>query len=419
MNFFDRIFGKQEAEKKSEKRIALTEVIKLLENKRNERSEKSRKEAKPIMEKISFALFEIREIAKGMKEKEISENIPQRARKIILMSAPQFVQSLTESVSFDYKTDIATFQKNLDLCLDKVGKLLVGKGRYLPIAFSDEIERIGKRANEVLNYRDELRKRTPKDEKLENAASEYEKIRNHFEKLKELEKNRETANAILEEIKKEKPSLEKNLDEMEKSSELKEFLHCEDELKKLQSETEEIRNKVNNYLSPLQRPLKKFEKLSESSGNKQKEVKSYIENPVEGFFSDEIFEIGNILRDLNSATLSKKLDLKPQEEKKVSSAFENLEEIKKIRKRYEEITSEEKNIKEKLANAKVVKEKNEILKSIEKLNRDIMIQESEIKKINANISEMKEDIMQEKKVLEDFLGEIEGKDISVVVNFQV
>ena len=419
MNFFDKLFGKQEVEKKDEKTLEFSKLAAWLEKERKERSEKSYKETKPIVKKISSALSEIKEIAEGMKENEISGDIPQRARKVILVSAPMFVQSLTDSVSFDYKTDIVTFQKTLDLCLDKIGKLLVGKGRYLPIAFSDEIERIGKRANDVLNYRDELRKRIPKDEKRENVMNVYGRINGYFEKLRELEKNLKKTNANLEELKKEKPSLEKNLRAIEKSNELREFLNGEEDLKRLKSETDEIRNKVNNYLSPLQRPLKKFEKFSEESEKDCKEIDRYIETPVEEFFLDENFSIEDILGELNEAILLKKIELKPQEEKKVFYAFENLEELKKLGERYKEIMSDEKNKKTELTNSGIANEKNEILKEIESVNKNIEVHENELNKIKTNISELKENILQEKKVLEEFIGEIEGSEISITVDFQV
>ena len=71
IDFFDKLFGNKEVEKKRGRTLGLNEVIGLLEKEREERSEKSRKEAKPIIEKISFALFEIRTIAEGMKEKKL------------------------------------------------------------------------------------------------------------------------------------------------------------------------------------------------------------------------------------------------------------------------------------------------------------------------------------------------------------
>ncbi|MEM4347111.1 MAG: hypothetical protein QW802_00805 [Candidatus Altiarchaeota archaeon] len=423
MGIFNGFFGKKDKEEKVRREnLTLSEIPIFLEKKQRERSREKYKIAKPIVDKISLALKDIKKIAEEINKKEIPKEIPERERKVIAISKPIFVKEILESVTINCNTnEIDKFKKEVDICVDRLGKLLFSKGRYLPIAFSDEIEKIGKKAKEILEYSAKLSNVLGKND--ENQINEimgyYTKIKKFLDDIEEMKQRRKNLREEIERMTKKKETLEKNLNEIESGNEFLEFLRKNEEMQKINSEIEGIRSKISESLTSLKRPLKKFKRfLAERIASDK--IDSYIENPVDAFILDENFEIFQILKSLKDEISAGKFILKQQEKRKIFIAYDNIYELKNLRAIFKEKISDLKTIKDEIESSEIIRRRNDITKEIELINKNIESYEQDITKCNERISELKKQILQEKKNLEYKLWALsknEKKEFSILIDF--
>jgi hypothetical protein len=432
-DFFSKILFSKIKEKKRDRKIErgrggrglkFSELESWLENKQVEKNEETYKKAKPLIKKVLNELKEVRDLTLELKRKEIPEDIPRRARKVILTSKPAFVNGILESIGNLEEGDeknVKKFQEHLQGSLDKIGKLLASKGRYLPIAFSEEMEKIGKKAKEILELNEDLQKiviSSDEDRNFNDSFIIYETIKEDLQKIKKLKEMREKDGEKLGEMRKENEVLKKKLDEIGESKEFEEFLEMEKKRDQLKEEREKIESELYNYLSPLKRPLKKFRKFTQDRGFSIKEINSWIKNPVEEFFSsspadNNVKSLSNILMEIRNAINAKKLSLKNQEISRVEKVITEFNKLKKLREKYLEIGSREKEIKEKLEKCTIKQEKEDIAKEIESMEREIRILEKEMEKTKSRRSELEKEIAKMKEELEEKVGEIEGKKILI------
>lgn len=421
-NFFDKFFMRRKEEKKKERiNLKFSELKDFLDKKENEKKREFYKESKPLTEKIFHCLKEIEKIVKELERKEISEEIPQRARKVIQISKPEFIEGVLSSIKFLKKEgrerDIEKFSKELGESLDKIGKLLISKGRYLPFAFSEEMEKFGKKSKELLNLSDELKKSffSTKDESTILFLQDYNKIESSLEKFKNFEITKKDLREKLSNLKIKKDELEKKYNELEKSEEFKEFLVDEKRIDALLEEQKKIEFELNNLLLPLKRPLKKFKKFLQKAEREDKRIDLYIQDSLNRFFESNGGEVFEILRELKSSIDSEEIKLKVQEENKVNIVLEEFERIKKLRGEYLKKNNEIEEIKKKVHSSKLIEYRKGITNEISTIDNEIKNSEEELEKIKIREKEMKEKILNLKKEFEEKLSIHEQKEVSISI----
>ncbi len=408
--FWDKFLGQgsKEKEKKLGK-IKFSQLKSWLEEKQSAKGKEVEKETQPLVDDILDLLEELRQVALEMKKKGIPPTVPKRARKVIQTSQPDFVKGILRITALEENLTLEKFQASLQESLDKLGKLLASKGRYLPMAFPEEMAALGKKANQLLHSAEELRKVSFKDKNLEGSLFLYNKIKQSRDELKNLAGSQKEIKNTLAGLTQKKEELEGKYKITGESNKMQEFYQEEKEEKEITQKKEKTELELYNFLSPLKRPLKKFRKYLYSQGRGSREIEGYLENPVDKFlnFSEKPFH--ELLREIKEN--SSKLELKPQDLQKVETALNKFDELKKLKVQYFQLEAWEKEIQEKLSTSTIVKETEELRNELESIQREIILGEKKLEKVNAK--EIEKEILNLKTELQARINDLMGEKIII------
>lgn len=409
MGWWNKFFGNSPKKETKEplKEINFSELKKWLEEKREAKRKEVEKEAQPLIRDIHHTLEELRELTMELKNKDLPPEIPKRPRKIIKTSRPAFVEGLSKSLNLGKNLTLEELQVKLPESLNKIGKLLASKGRYLPLAFSDELEAIGKRANQLLREGEKLKSFSLRDKNLEQSLLQYAKIKQFQKELKKLAVSQEQIKQQLTKLHQEKKNLEEEAKEIEKSEKMKDFLQEQIWQKEIIQEKEKIEAELYNFLSPLKRSLKKFRRYLQVEGRGNKEIQGYLDEPVNQFLHTPEESLLNLLNEIKRTALQ--IKIKPRDLAKVEEAYNEFNELKKLKSRYFQIKTKEKEIQEALLSFNVVREREKMNQEIGSIQREINLKEEQLEKIKGQETEREEEIATLKSELQTRINNLSGK----------
>lgn len=426
MDFFDKIFGEQKIVKKNEIiKFRLSELEKWLKDERERREKEIHREAGSILDDIQKGIKNIHDLVLRIDALECPEEIPKRARKVILTSKPAFIRGILDAVKNIREKpedkDLHGFTKDLQNTLSALFKVLIGQGRYLSLAFGEELEGIKKEAKHLSENEKELERLTS-DNSLIYIEKDFRIFKERFSLLHHLDKERSELISELEKLNFDKENLQNEYNGIEKRKEFKNFLEKEDRLKEIKEEKDRIESNVYNLITPLKRPLKRFRKfIQEKSTSKEisiRDIDSYMQNPMDIFLFTNDNKIDLLLKCIRESLDSGKFEIKEQEKKKTISRINSIlnTDLRKLKENLLFLKKEEKRISNEIGSSFILLEKNDLEKKIGKTSREIALKEDEIEKIKKKRGKLADEIEKLKRDLEGKLSNLEEKN--VILDFQ-
>jgi len=264
LKFFENIFGSHRKEEEKAE-YSLDELESMLKTESETENRAAYYEAKPILSEVYESFERIHELALRIKETDCPEDVNPRLTAVIRTTKPEFAREITEAIK-DCKKEagLEEEKKAINETMDLIAKAVMGPGKYLRMAYAEDMEEIGRELKTLAEDRKELEKTS--------CSRESDSLIQEIEHIKSLTKHKAAMEAELHETEKKlsnlrekKETLKKKTEDLEKGKEYASHLQKKEELQEKTREKEEKENRVYNLISPLKRPLKILENPTEKT----------------------------------------------------------------------------------------------------------------------------------------------------------
>ncbi|MBN2015174.1 MAG: hypothetical protein JW778_08340 [Candidatus Altiarchaeota archaeon] len=413
-DFFDRFFGK---ETRTEEVIDSIRLRAWLEKKISSRKHEVFSGSKQLIEDVFRNIEGVRNTTLGLEKLECHEGMHRKARKIISSSKPRFIRGVLDILSTLEKKpqgyeELIVFNENLLAAISSLAKLSTGEGRYLPMAFGEEIDAMKRESKRLVENAGELKNRIGSDvallSKAMDSLNEFDGL---GDELMDLDSQKsevlEKINTCLGEV----SELENELDSLRVGEEFKELGKTEGELENVGEELEGMESLVYNSLNPLKRPLRKFRKSAEVGECTEmlKLIDSFLQDPVDFFLSEDSGSLEKMLSGV------KGLEFRPKDRDKILSRIESASRIDRgdLRDRYSRLSSVREELKKKIASFSILEKEKKIVEDIETVERRIKDMEEELHRIDRKGEEVKDRISSLREEIEDIINETKDCRIKI------
>ncbi|NOZ76398.1 MAG: hypothetical protein GXO65_01710 [Euryarchaeota archaeon] len=330
MGFLDRLLGKKSGAEKTTTEVGLHELEPLLEKRLEEAAARTLEDARRTVETIAREGGGILETLEEIEGKVFPEEVEKRIYKPVKTARPTYVKGMRKAVG-EMKAgpdgrDIEgyhTYRKKLMATLKFVEKLQMGSGRYLALAYEDEVMRIGGCLNRIIDAGKELEESLEGYQERAALAERIRELKGELEAFREkLEGQRHGASSWegrKEELEGRISGTEEALEALKRSRDYRDLQEKEAAMEEKEKGMEEIRAEVFSLLSPLGRLFRKYHKLLEGT-KEARAVDGFVRDPVGRFLEGE--DPGYILEGMKKALDQGHLVVKKKEMKRVMPKLE-------------------------------------------------------------------------------------------------
>ena len=394
MGIIELIFGKKkEAIPRGPATLDLAELRKAMADKKENQVSEIYPACKRLGDEAVALIPKLRESIRKVKEKNITKEV--RGYEIAVQMkqkfserAPPFLDSV-KSMKEQNLQSIILFHNTLNNFIASISKI-TSDNRYLYFFFADEMKEFSRLMKEMCRINNEINKQieSKKDlfeyeNKVYASLSKYDSLKFRMKEFLEIYDKLEKE--IAEEMRN-REIIVSGLRERDKELET-----LRQDVGHIGAEILDLRSGLVNYLSLLERPLKKFKrKLTEKW--KLGIIDELVANPVDAYlrFAEGEKEVGVVFEELKSAVSEKGFDDNKKTIEKTLQAIETLKREKFINSaiRISELQKE-------------LESKQTALKNIENLDRESKKMLSEFDRKQRDFARRS----QEKKEMEDKLAE--------------
>lgn len=424
LNLFDRLFGRENKEESLEL-IDSDKLRDWLERQVKSRKREIYKGCRSLIDDIFLNLEGIKTAMLELEKLECPDEIPKKARKIVVTSKPAFVHGILDSIVVvgDKKPsgydELKKFHEDLQAVVSSLGKIIISHGRYLSIAFEDEIDNIKIKSKRLFEMSGELGERIGSDVSLFlEALEKLNEIEIKLRELGDLDTYRSNLKEKLKRYSEEISDLERKIDSLHGTREFKELRRTEEELRGVREKLESVELDIYNYINPLRRPMKKFRKFAEVRGYGPEILKSidgYMQDPVECFLLDENGNLEDILVKIGKAIEAGDFKLKDRDRERVLIRIESALNIdkNKLRERHLELNSLREDLLKRIESFSVTEKIKGLKRDLEHLEREVKTCEDELDRIEKKSDSIERDISGRREELERRLNDIDGYRIKI------
>lgn len=413
-DFFNRFFSREE---KREETIDSSRLRDWLEKNISSRKDCILRECTPLVESIIHNIEEVRKATLKLEKLECYDGMHRKARKIIVSSKPRFIHGVLDTLSTVNKKpqsydEVIGFNEDLLAAISSLAKLNAGEGRYLPLAFGEEIDSMKRESKKLAENAEDLRRKIGSDvdvlSKARDSLDELEGLRDELAKLNSQKFD------IVEKIKtspSEVSKLERKLGSLHRGGEFRELEKTKRELENVGKELEGIESLIYNCLNPLKRPLKKFRKSAEVGGYAEtlKVVDSFLLDPVVFFLSDDRGDLRRMLSEVKGG------EFKPKDRDKILSRIESALRIERgdLRDKHSMLSSTREDLKEKMSSFSILEKEKRINEDIETLERRIKEMGEELRRLERKEEDIRNRIPLLREKIENKINETKGCKIKI------
>jgi len=425
LGFLDKLFGKKE-EKEQPLEINLGDLTAWLEERIREREDGAVEELRPLVEGIFDARETTKEIVMDIRDYEFPKDIKKRVYKPVLTSKPAYVKAMLDGLgainmgearSFE---DLEEFHKAVLNVMKAIQKIQLGKGRYMTIAFRDEMFKIGTTLNMIIDSLNAL------GETLKEGREELDRLRRVISMVKEVIGKVEAVRNAGErdvdgEIKalvEKRRAAENNLRDLLRSREYQEWRGALEKLDDIGEKKSLHRSRIVNSIGPFTRMFRKYKKLIEDGAAKGdlKVLEGYLQDPVDAFTREGPVcgGINSILNRIRESLENGTLKLGEKEGSKVLAKIKlELGLMGRLRAEMSEVLKKEKGLQEALASSRVEEKKNALEEKLKVLVMGIKKLENEKTNAAAEAEILRAEVEKLAGKIGGELKKIKGKTIRV------
>ena len=421
MGFLERLFGKNADAKKEDILVLKVDGLEnMLKARTEETDARLFREAKPILGEICRAFENIREKAELIEEKECSPEIPKRAAKAIHTSKPDFVHAVLESTREASKKrsaeDLLHYPEKLGEALASLLKAMTGPGRYLPLAYGEELEGIRAESKTIFEKKRELEALLSG-----NALSEIKKgaaaLKGDMASRSALEKERAQALCETQKLSDEEARLAEEYLRIEQGKEYEHYMDKKKKLEEAKAKKEALETYAANLLTPLKRPLRTYRKSAQEKGLKTEgiaeSIEALIEDPVKALTSPEKKDLESLLSQMLAVLEEDQTHTKDVDKSKITSRIRIAmgADLGKLRRDLTFCAEEVSELAKEVDESPLPAEKRDLERRMEKNKREIFLRNEEADKIAKKMERIDSEIKDRASKLEDALSRLEKRRI--------
>ncbi len=330
----------------NERQISLSDIKQILIDIEKPRIEKSISEAKKLREKASSHKKNLLELINKLEKDDLKlDDVDKNLRVIINRGKNSVISTFKKETSSDFSNitkydDILSFSNELNQMLKRIGDVLGLNTRIMHLFAKKYAEELKDEITEIATLRNLLHRTIAEHKTIKDNCSNIEKlITEHLELSKEIEQkihrleeiNNEInqANAIIKE-------LDTTINDLKSKKEYNEFLQIQNEIKGLESEKANIKNKIDLQFSKISRPLGKYFYISSFDKHIKKIMEDLIKEPFDVITQENKDAIIEILHAVSKSTLAGNLSVKDIEKsvEYIQETIARLDEFTKLKKDY-------------------------------------------------------------------------------------
>ncbi len=248
------------------------------------------------------------------------QEIHPRYDKIVGTAKPAYVKSMLHALDgLGYKgstlEDVREYDGRLSAALDAMGKASFGDGKFLPVAYPEEMARIQSCARRVLSARDGLQAALAADDCMKAYASIKEMLAEHSLLVSRRERLGLDASShadAAEAARRNAVRLSGELESLRGGPEYARIKGLRLRFKALEEEGKAVESAVFSALSPLKSALRRYGKTA-ADANVEKLADALEENPVDAYLNAPDGEVEGLLEGLDKALSLGSLSLKDQD----------------------------------------------------------------------------------------------------------
>lgn len=377
------------------------------------------KDLERLFKELQERIYQLEDSLIQLKNAKIQEPNP-KIVNVILGNRESYIQHTKIFIDTIQIPEEITFTKTKQFCsqfehsLKEFTEKSTKAFQITKNLIGDELEDVAKKIKEIDDYVKEI-KLFLEEENAEQLI-EIKKQTDAFLNTLNLKKNNLLdIKKLNEKIAQIDFSQQKILEEINNLSNTDDF----SKLNGLKQQNQEIQNKINelnssliNLFSPIDKSLRKFNKISPDSL-----IEEYIENPINALQKDSQLRILNVLRKVEASLIDNQLDIKDDKKEKTLESIKEISEefITTILTEYTSLKNEKNAIKNKLL---INKTEEKLMLLNEKLNNfnnrkkslQLEIQQIE-KKIPSNIDGISQNLAEKIKNINSREIKIQTKDI--------
>jgi len=403
MGVFDFLFKKKDSQVKFKevREIDIDTLKEILTEHKEIMLKEIYPEAEHLSKQIMKEIDKIKIIVEGIAGKRLDNKLigyqfVVRMHKNFVKEVSNTLKELKFPDKIDYDS-LFEFYTKLMLILKKVTKV-ASSNRYLYHLFDQEMQTFSNQMKETIKLAENLGEKLNSNKEQINKIGEISNLLNEIHKTRSImvhdKKTKEDAEMEINDLKRE-------LSEIEIKIKREKFDEKKRELEEIDFEIGNLKAELANCLYPLERPLRKMQKLSLDK-TEIRIINEYLEDPIntvfKGIGEGDSSKLKNILNELKNNLLNGELISKEKAREKIirninriinGSLLDDMRKLKELRKREEE-------------------HKNGI-KDLFTLNQMTAEINQKIKQANEKINKLKEKGEELKEEMKKIVDEIQNK----------
>ena len=418
MGIFDIFFRKKA---KTFEKSSLENLEEATKKKISEYDENFKQQAENFLSRVKEQKQKLKDSLNRLSSLEVKEQVDPQLLQIAMTSRKSFVKKLgtlaeqEEQKNFSISS-VSLLCKTWQYQMDEVNASTVSEFASIKEVFKGEsfavIDEMKNLKKIYDNFSKEVKKKMDEINPYEEIQDKIKIVREEKERLENFGKDLENIVQKSDNLKKENEMLRTNLQKLEEGDDWKGFLEMKRKRSEKENEKTELISKVVQNFSAVERPLKKLNKLLQTTKSDidAKMLEKYLSSPFDAFIEDyERKTIGAVLKEAAKYVEENKIDEKKSLEKLkemiANDTFNNLA------KEWQRINSELTELSEKIENNEVDKKRNEMLKTI--FDREREMKESEKETIEEQMKTLEEDFAGHKEELQQLARENMSMEIEL------
>jgi chromosome segregation ATPase len=433
MRFLEKLFGKKEEKEvaePTEETFDIETATTFLKKKYDENFQLLNDEVKTTYEEIQVVLENFKQSLSSLEKANFNESLDSVSLQMAISQRKSFINKM--------KIMISQLNKPLDSTLDSIieyqcSSLLAVKEAD-EHAFKEfimfeqvlnESKTVFKNFKSVFNATKKFNDMVSEKKELLNPINDTEddlnSLKKNIEYMQNEKKEIDEHNKRLMDLKKKLESEKENLKKLEESDEWNRFNKLIERKKELDSYISEVRAKISQNFSKIEKPLKKFQhlmKVGKEEVDDNKMLYRYLNSQVDTLIETENFSfINSTLQKVKHSISSDAINLK--DKNKTLSEIDwmiNNNIFEDLVAKHNSMIGEMKKLEKDITEHSVNKLKSEIEIKIEQLNREIQEITTEIERNKRQIEKLEVSVQERKASLEGNLIKLIGNKTAITLN---
>jgi len=425
MSFLEKLFGKngeKEVAEPIEEVFDIETATTFIKKKYDENFQLLKDEFKANYKEVQMTLRNFKESLSNLEKANLNQSLDSVSLQMAISQKKSFINKMNIMIS--------QLSKPLDLSLDSM--IEYQRSSLLSVKEADEravkefimFEQVFNESKTVFknfrsvfnttkNFSDLISKKGGVLNPINDAENELGSLKKNIECIQKEKKEIDEHNKKLIDLKKRLESEKENLKKLEESDEWNRFNRLIERKRELDSHISEVRTKIFQNFSKIEKALKKFQHLIEVGKediDDKKMLNRYMDSPVDALIETENFSfINSTLERVKRSISSNSIDLK--DKSKALSEIDwviNHKIFEELVTRHNSMIEEMKKLEKGITEQGINKLREEIESGIEELSREAQEINTEIEKNKKQIEKLEISVQERKinleRVLTNFIG---------------